>query len=92
MERSAMTVTMMPTSAPIDNVTAPFVFGDVELEVTGMGTLVPVVVAAAAPILLVKVLAYVVVNIVDLSLAVSVAVYSDVKTEKTLGSTVGGGV
>lgn len=92
--RSAMMVTMMPINAPMDSVTAPFVFEDVELEVTGTGTPDPdpVVVAAAALILLVNVLAYVVVSVVVSWLAVRVAVYEDVKTEYTFGSTVGGGV
>lgn len=79
--RSAMTVTMMPINAPMDSVTAPFVFEDVELEAKGIGTPDPVVVAAAALILLVNVLAYVVVSVVLCWLALRVAVYEDVKTE-----------
>lgn len=81
MVRSAMTVMMMPTNAPMDSVTAPFVFEDVELEAKGIGTPDPVVVAAAALILLVNVLAYVVVSVVLCWLALRVAVYEDVKTE-----------
>jgi hypothetical protein len=56
-------------------------FEDVELEVKGIGTPDPVVVAAAALILLVNVLAYVVVRVVLSWLALRVAVYEDVKTE-----------
>lgn len=81
MVRSAMTVMMMPTNTPMDSVTAPFVCEDVELEAKGIGTPDPVVVAAAALILLVNVLAYVVVSVVLCWLALRVAVYEDVKTE-----------
>jgi len=56
-------------------------FEDVELEAKGIGTPDPVVVAAAALILLVNVLAYVVVRVVLSWLALRVAVYEDVKTE-----------
>jgi hypothetical protein len=65
----------------MDSVTALFTFEDVELEVKGIGTPDPVVVAAAALILLVNVLAYVVVRVVLSWLALRVAVYEDVKTE-----------
>jgi hypothetical protein len=65
----------------MDSVTAPFVCEDVELEAKGIGTPDPVVVAAAALILLVNVLAYVVVSVVLCWLALRVAVYEDVKTE-----------
>lgn len=75
-----MTATMIPTRAPILSVTAPFEFEELEPEAKGMDIPVPVPVieAAAAPILLVNVLAYVLVRVVVWSSAVRVTVYSDV--------------
>ena len=61
-----MTATMMPTRAPTLSVTAPFESEAVEPDAmaTGMPELVPVAEAAAAAILLVNVLAYVLVRVV----------------------------
>ena len=79
--RSAITTTIIPTSAPMESVTPAFESDDAVFDEIEMTTPVPVAVAAAAPILLVNVLAYVVVSVVESWFAVKVFVYSDVKTE-----------
>lgn len=93
-ERRRMAPRIMPTKAPIDMVTAPLLEdGLSEL----MPTVMPVVgdevtVAAASPILRVKVLANVLVRVVVWALAVMMAVYEEVKTENSAVLTEGGGV
>lgn len=64
--KRAMTAMIMPTRAPTLSVTAPFESEDVEPDAMGIGTpiVVPVAEAAAAAILLVNVLAYVLVRVV----------------------------
>jgi hypothetical protein len=81
--KRAMTAMMMPTRAPILSVTAPFESEAVEADAMGIGMpiLVPVAEAAAAPILLVNVLAYVLVRVVVCAFAVMVTVNWSVKTE-----------
>jgi hypothetical protein len=70
-------------------VTAPLAFEPLTLIVT---PLVEDAVAAASPILLVKVLAKVLVKVVVWANAVIMVVYEEVKTENSLVLTEGGGV
>ncbi len=79
----------IPTSAPMLRVTAPLAFEPLTLIVT---PLVEDAVAAASPILLVKVLAKVLVKVVVWANAVIMVVYEEVKTENSLVLTEGGGV
>lgn len=92
-ERRRMAPRMMPIRAPMLRVTAPFEEGDPELIPTVMPVVGnEVVVTAASPILLVKVLANVLVRVVVCKLAVMIVVYEEAKTENSAVLTEGGGV